>query len=104
MWNLWKSLVYSTKKNLKNHFYATHDEKRNTFNWNVCTKSFQNRHFLEIHTKLVHERPKDYKCGSYDKSFSSENYLKKHIHTIHEGHKDHKCESCGKSFSQAGPL
>ncbi len=62
--------VYTTKKNLKNHFTAAHDENRKVFNCNICTKSFHKQNSLKVHTKTVHKSYKDYKCESCGKLFS----------------------------------
>ena len=77
---------FKTKKTLKTHYHAVHDNSAKIHNCNILT---------------VHKGHKDYKCESCNKSFSAVSSLKIHINTIHQGKNDYKCDSCGKSFSVA---
>ena len=101
---------FKTKKTLKTHYHAVHDNSAKIHNCNIltvhkghkdykcesCVKSFTTAQYLKKHIHTIHEGYKDYNCDSCGKSFSHATTLRKHIHTIHEGNKDHKCESCGK--------
>ena len=67
---------YSTKRGLKKHFMASHDQNGKLYYCNICTKSYQNQSSLTLHKKAIHETQK-FKCDSCGKSFTGAQYLKK---------------------------
>merc|ERR1711884_425052 len=68
-------------------------------------KRFKTRAILKAHSRNVHANSGNtYNCNICSRSFKEQPSLKLHLKVFHGGQKDFKCESCGKSFSQSGYL
>ena len=66
--------------------------------------SYFRQEHLKLHTNIIHEGCKDYKCESCGKQFARTGDLNRHFQSVHDSNKNYKCESCDKSFSLAGTL
>lgn len=50
------SSIFSLEKHIHSHRNIRH------FNCEVCDKSFLNKHYLDVHLKIVHERSQILEC------------------------------------------
>ena len=91
-----------TDSNPKEHKQS---KKKETFECDLCTKSYKNAEGLNKHNKSVHEGVR-YQCDQCDiKEFSSTNGLKLHINNIHlKIEEQFACDLCAKTFKQAQTL
>jgi len=85
----------------KNNF----KDKKETFECDLCTKSYKSAEGLNKHNKSVHEGVR-YQCDQCDiKAFSSTNGLKTHISKIHlKIEEQFVCDLCAKTFNQVQSL
>jgi uncharacterized Zn-finger protein len=73
---------------------------KNSFNCQLCSKSFTSEGRLRYHTGK-HTNKKPLSCTQCDKTFSGSSVLRVHLRT-HTGEKPHSCSHCKKSFYPAG--
>ena len=67
-------------------------------------KTFSSKDNLRVHTKIVHQKEKNYKCKKCGKSFGQMSTLGRHFETIHEGIRKYKCNECMTVFAEKRQL
>ena len=63
-----------------------------TYQCNLCDKSFNNRGYLSKHVKHVHLNIERFACNLCEKTYSTTVALTRHQKAFHKGIRNYKCE------------
>ncbi|CAG2161885.1 unnamed protein product [Oppiella nova] len=80
---------------LKAHlFYHT---GQNGFKCEFCSKIFNRKARLQMHTRYVHDKDRPFECTDCGKKFTRKEDLNRH-YVLHTGEKPHQCPTCLKRY------
>jgi len=91
---------FSTKQTLKRHL-VSHDNTREKYKCNNCSKEFFHKSDLIYHLNTVHNKENQIiKCDKCEKAYKTMKLLKIHYNEIHKKLKPYACNICGIAFGQ----
>ncbi|KAL3854793.1 hypothetical protein ACJMK2_014042 [Sinanodonta woodiana] len=92
--------VLSNSKMLQIHKKSNHETERKMELCHLCPSSFNRRHELRNHIRVVHEKIKTLECSLCKTKFATKAKMLTHEQNVHRvGRVDlNKCENCSKVF------
>ena len=98
-----KHLKTHVSKSVKKCIDSNNKNEKEEFRCNFCDKRFLSRNNLNIHTKEIHEKRKDFQCEICEIAFSRKSLYSKHMESHDETQKytnqSYRCNLCEKVFS-----
>ena len=87
----------SIQEHLDSHIKVKH-EYRQTFECEICLRSFGYKLVLDLHMKAMHENPQERQCRICYREFKKKAGLRFHIQSVHENKRDFQCLECNRAF------